>query len=44
MTNQCDHGQLARVCLLCEKDEQIRVLREAPLVWRRAAAAIRGDD
>ena len=29
MTNQCKHGQLARVCPLCEKDEQIRVLREA---------------
>lgn len=29
MTNQCEHGQLARVCLLCEKDETIRVLREA---------------
>lgn len=29
MTNQCEHGQLARACLLCEKDETIRVLREA---------------
>ena len=26
MTNQCEHGQLARVCPLCEKDERIRVL------------------
>lgn len=26
MSNQCSHGQLARVCPLCEKDERINVL------------------
>ena len=26
MTNQCQHGQLARVCELCEKDAQIAKL------------------
>ena len=28
MTNQCEHGQLARVCELCEKDAEIAALRE----------------
>ena len=27
MTNQCEHGQLARVCELCEKDAEIAALR-----------------
>jgi hypothetical protein len=27
MTNQCTHGQLARVCELCEKDAEIARLR-----------------
>lgn len=26
MTNQCEHGQLKRVCPLCERDERIRAL------------------
>ena len=25
MTNQCDHGQLARSCPLCEKDHSLAV-------------------
>lgn len=27
MTNQCQHGQLARVCELCAKDAEIAALR-----------------
>ncbi len=28
MSNQCQHGQLARVCELCEKNAEIRQLRQ----------------
>ena len=28
MTNQCQHGQLARVCLTCEQAAEIAQLRE----------------
>ena len=28
MSNQCQHGQLARVCELCEKDAEIATLRQ----------------
>ena len=29
MTNQCPHGQLRRVCALCEKDAEIARLESA---------------
>lgn len=39
MTNQCQHGQLARVCELCEKDAEIATLRQY-----LDAAQRRGED
>ena len=35
MTNQCEHGQLARVCELCAKDAEIAALREVVDAARR---------
>ena len=39
MTNQCEHGQLARVCELCEKNAEMHQLRQY-----LDAAQRRGED
>ena len=43
MTNQCQHGQLARVCELCDKDAEIAQLREYLDTAQRRASAL-GDE
>lgn len=43
MTNQCEHGQLARVCELCEKDAEIAALRQYLDTAQRRASAL-GDE
>ena len=40
MTNQCQHGQLARVCLTCEKAVEIAQLREYLDAAQRRASAL----
>lgn len=40
MTNQCAHGQLARVCELCEKDAEIAQLRQYLDTAQRRASAL----
>lgn len=43
MTNQCEHGQLARVCELCEKDAEIAQLRQYLDTAQRRASVL-GDE
>jgi len=43
MTNQCEHGQLARVCALCEKDAEIARLRERISVLETACLGLTED-
>lgn len=43
MSNQCEHGQLARVCELCEKDAEIAQLRQYLDTAQRRASDL-GDE